>query len=680
MTAPAELLEAMRARGLTPPDGLVPGKYARFPSNGRRTDRAGWCWLYPDLNGAVFGDNRAGWREKWQAKRAAPLSEAEREQTRRLFEAAKAKAEQERQAEQQRAAERARELWNSARPADPGHPYLVAKGMQPGSLRQHGKALLVPVLSESGELQALQFIQPTGEKRFLQGGKVQGGRFWLREPSDGGRILLCEGVATGAALARALHVGVCVCFSAGNLAAVARTLPRGRVTICGDDDRSTEGNAGRTKAEAAAKETGAGVAFPPFAPGDPGTDWDDYIRLHGIEPARQTLQARAKLKPPLFSPIGELLAHPKPIDWVVKGWLERNTTAALIAEPGRGKSFMALDLACCVARGIPWHGCKTKQASVLYLCGEGRAAMIRRACAWSTVYGDLSRTPLYLSAGAVTINDADALTTLQAEIDALPSPPGLIIIDTLQRSLVGDENSAEAMGGFVRALDTLRERYGCTCLVVHHPSKTVPGEPRGHGSLKGAIDAMAILEPREEGVIVAINPKQRTGDNARPLAFKFRTVELPPAWNDEDGEPTTSAILETSDLPASTPKAEKGLGDKQRLALAVLKRLIAEHQRNLAEAGRDISAAKVEMSEWRKVACNESDINPRNFSRLARALEDRGTIAIEGGFVCLAASSASSASNAANEAGVSSASYASNAFKHDADDACPEDEANYEDF
>ena len=56
-------------------------------------------------------------------------------------------------------------------------------------------------------------------------------------------------------------------------------------------------------------------------------------------------------RPPLFTIIGELLAHPQPVDWLVKGWLERDTTAALIAEPGRGKSFAALDMACCVEIG-----------------------------------------------------------------------------------------------------------------------------------------------------------------------------------------------------------------------------------------------------------------------------------------------------------------------------------------
>jgi hypothetical protein len=390
------------------------------------------------------------------------------------------------------------------------------------------------------------------------------------------------------------------------------------------------------------------------------------------------------LRPPLFTRIGDLLAHPKPVDWLVKGWLERDTTAALIAEPGGGKSFTALDMAACVALGRDWHGIPTKQAPVLFLAGEGRAAMVRRAMAWSIVYESLSTAPLYLCAGAVTLNDPDALTVMQAEIDALPEPPGFLIVDTLQRGLTGDENSAEAMNGFVAALDTLRQRYHCTCLVIHHPSKATPGEPRGHSALKGAIDTMLTLAAREGGVIVLINSKQRGADCARPLAFGFRTVELPPAWDDEDGNPAKSAVLIPSALPNAPARAEKGLGDKQRLALSTLKRLVAEHERNLVASGRDAKAAKVQLSDWRKAA-KEEGMDVRNFSRWTAALEDRKAIAIDGAFVKLMDSSDSSNSSFdANEDSPSNSSLSSHTLRgvRDEEWATNENEAGaeYESF
>ena len=178
---------------------------------------------------------------------------------------------------------------------------------------------------------------------------------------------------------------------------------------------------------------------------------------------------------------------------------------------------------------------------------------------------------------------------------------------------------------------------------------------------------------------------KRGADLALPLAFKFRTVELPPDWNDEDGNPSESAVLSPCDFPNTPARPEKGLGDKQRLALSILKRLVAEHERNLAQGGRDTKAAKVELSDWRKATKEEAGVDTRNFSRLAKGIEDKGLVTIDGAFVSLgAASSASSASNDANDAGQIAASLASIAFRHEADEAMPNDEAgeggNHEEF
>ena len=55
----AKLHDAMTAHGVAPSDGmppLVPGEFVRFSTNGKRDDRAGWVQLFPDQEGAAFGD------------------------------------------------------------------------------------------------------------------------------------------------------------------------------------------------------------------------------------------------------------------------------------------------------------------------------------------------------------------------------------------------------------------------------------------------------------------------------------------------------------------------------------------------------------------------------------------------------------------------------------------------
>jgi putative DNA primase/helicase len=115
--------EAMRAAGLEPPEVIEPGKLHRFSTNGKASDNAGWCKLFSDLLGGVFGDYRTGLSEKWQAKRNKPFTRAEREAFKRQCEQAK----QERQAEQDRqhaeAAKHVESLLDAAQDDPKDHPY-----------------------------------------------------------------------------------------------------------------------------------------------------------------------------------------------------------------------------------------------------------------------------------------------------------------------------------------------------------------------------------------------------------------------------------------------------------------------------------------------------------------------------------------------------------------------------
>lgn len=80
--------------------------------------------------------------------------------------------------------------------------------------------LVVPVLDQDGAIQSVQSVSPTGEKRFMPGGKMASGRCWIGEPSEAGPLVLCEGTRPAQAFT-ATGWPVCVTFTAGNLRAVA---------------------------------------------------------------------------------------------------------------------------------------------------------------------------------------------------------------------------------------------------------------------------------------------------------------------------------------------------------------------------------------------------------------------------------------------------------------------------
>jgi putative DNA primase/helicase len=284
--------QAMRDAGLEPPDVIEPGKLHRFPGVGKGNgNTAGWCKLFPDGLGGVFGDWAADISETWQAKRDKPLTPAEREAFRRQAEDARARAETERKVQQDDAARRAGELWLKASRAK-RHPYLTAKKVSAHGIRQNGDSLLIPLFDADGALHSLQFIEPDGTKKFLPGGRVTGCFHLIGEPQGAGALLVCEGYATGASLHEATGMPVAVAFSAGNLKPVSLALraeyPDMRLIVCADND-ATEGNPGLAKATEAALAVGGLLAVPPV----PG-DFNDLHARDGVGAVRNAVEAASE--------------------------------------------------------------------------------------------------------------------------------------------------------------------------------------------------------------------------------------------------------------------------------------------------------------------------------------------------------------------------------------------------
>ena len=79
--------------------------------------------------------------------------------------------------------------------------------------------------------------------------------------------------------------------------------------------------------------------------------------------------------------------------------------------------------------------------------------------------------------------------------------PGIVVLDTLNRSIVGSENDPADMGSYVRAADMIREAFNCVVIIIHHCG--VEGSrPRGHTSLTGAADAQLAVKRDPAGNVV----------------------------------------------------------------------------------------------------------------------------------------------------------------------------------
>lgn len=190
--------------------------------------------------------------------------------------------------------EKAQYILSKARPADPEHTYLKAKGISGFGAKQttenYKEVLLIPGCDVEGKLQTLQRIFPDGEKRFFAKTKKKGAFHRIAGSKE--KICLCEGFATGATIAKLTGYEVIVCFDAGNLTEVAKLLPESNpdrsYIIFADNDHRTDGNPGLTKA----KRTGLPYIYPQFPIDSEGTDWNDYCSQYGENKTSQAIKSK----------------------------------------------------------------------------------------------------------------------------------------------------------------------------------------------------------------------------------------------------------------------------------------------------------------------------------------------------------------------------------------------------
>ena len=287
---------AIAAAGLTPPDNIIAdGKIHRFNSNGKPRDDSGWYMLHLDgIPAGAFGCWRAGFSQSWCAKSEHTMTQAERDSHRGRVVAMQSQRDAEQAQRQQQARDAVAVILANASPART-HEYLTAKGILPHGVKCDGVHLLIPMRDTTGAVQSLQTIAPDGDKRFHSGGKVTGCYFGIGKPDS--LVIVCEGFATGASIRECTGHAVAVAFNAGNLQPVAVALhskyPALQIIIAADDDHLTPGNAGMTKARAAAQAVAGLLAVPDFGSNRPGkaTDFNDLHQISGVDAVRRCIDA-----------------------------------------------------------------------------------------------------------------------------------------------------------------------------------------------------------------------------------------------------------------------------------------------------------------------------------------------------------------------------------------------------
>lgn len=204
----------------------------------------------------------------------------------------------------------------------------------------------------------------------------------------------------------------------------------------------------------------------------------------------------------------------------------------LLAGPSKaGKSYALIELAVCIAEGLPWLGFRCAQGKVMYVNLElDRASCLHR-------FRDVRE-----AMGAPSAHSVDIWNLRGHSIPMDKLAPKLIrrcmkkdyiavIIDPIYKVITGDENSADQMARFCNQFDKVCTELGCAVIYCHHHSKGSQGGKRAMDRASGsgvfARDPDALLDLIELPVGEEIRRLRSTPEDATAWRIEGTLREFP---------------------------------------------------------------------------------------------------------------------------------------------------------
>ena len=236
--------------------------------------------------------------------------------------------------------------------------------------------------------------------------------------------------------------------------------------------------------------------------------------------------------------------------------------------PKSGKSFWTLDLMLHVALGWEYRERAVQQGTIVYCAFEGAHGYRKRCEAFRRHHCLTDEDPaLYIVPGrADLIKDHAALISeMKDQLRDVPGAVRCVVLDTLNKSLIGSESKDVDMANYIAAAEAIQKAFGCVVVIVHHHGID-ESRPRGHTSLRGAVDAQIKVVRDEQNNIVAEIEDMRDGPEGALIASRLVVVDV---GTDTAGKTLTSAAVEPAD-GAGAGQRKPRLTPNQQTMLSIL--------------------------------------------------------------------------------------------------------------
>lgn len=278
-----------------------------------------------------------------------------------------------------------------------------------------------------------------------------------------------------------------------------------------------------------------------------------------------------------------LAAQPKPSRFALNQFCEdfdRPVAAHLIRDilpasglaiiSGReksGKTFLALNMVLSIASGERfWQalpGRKIQDASrdgiIIYISAEGTAGFRMRKKAHALFKGwspEMMKSVRFFDIQAApNMRNPSDLRDLITEISRTGRKISAIVIDTLARTLCGNENDGQEVTEYINSCDHLSREFKTLVVLVHHLGKDNEKGLRGHSSLPAAVDVEIRVERHDDVRSVSVMTAKDIPEQAGIFHFLLKPIVV---GKDSEGGDVVSCHVLSCEPPKEKQDDGKG--------------------------------------------------------------------------------------------------------------------------
>jgi hypothetical protein len=263
--------------------------------------------------------------------------------------------------------------------------------------------------------------------------------------------------------------------------------------------------------------------------------------------------------------------------------------------------------------------------------GEGLRGASMRFKALSQKYGKNPKN-IRISRRSINLLDSSAADEIIKIVTELDFIPDIIIIDTLHRNMVGDENSSEDMAMYFKSIELLARRLDAAIVTVHHSGHGEKQRSRGSSSIKAAMDAEFCVTKNGDGITFSCTKSKDFGFGM-DMSFAINQVELEGDvfYDEDDDKQVTSVYLEYQGVATKEKVLSKKL-QKAMDSLVLASETIGKERPELSILGS--GHVIVSLSEWKPFFNEHKELAERrqNFSECRKELLKQELIAVDGDY------------------------------------------------